>query len=264
MTRIAEEFQVDLLVLAECGISERRLWKALRSKDPRFDLPTNPHPRFRFFTRFPGVRLEPWLADDRIAVRRLKLDGCRDILLAAIHYLDRRNHTPGKQYRELAADRETLRESEDRAQHSRTVLFGDLNMNPFDLGMLDPTHGLGAMMTRDLTRVHSREGRGPLRFYNPMWAAMGRSDAPGTFYWDADEPNNPYWNCLDGVLVRPALLDAFRDEDLRIIRRIDDGETDLIRLADVHWKISYSDHLPILFKLDVPLTSPTGGESEHG
>jgi hypothetical protein len=29
-------------------------------------------------------------------------------------------------------------------------VFGDFNMNPYEIGMLDPASGLGAMMTRDL------------------------------------------------------------------------------------------------------------------
>jgi hypothetical protein len=109
------------------------------------------------------------------------------------------------------------------------------------------------MMTRDLAKVHGDGVKdGQPRFYNPMWSIMGRAEAPGTFYWTSDDPENPYWYCLDGVLLRPSLLATFRDEDLRVIRSITGsaGENiDLVRRAQVHWKVTYSDHLPILFKL---------------
>jgi hypothetical protein len=85
-----------------------------------------------------------------------------------------------------------------------------------------------------------------------MWSMMGRGETPGTFYRDGNEPENPYWHCLDGVLLRPELRTMFCDDDLRIIRQFpgaDGEEIDLIRLADVHWKIACSDHLPIPFKL---------------
>jgi hypothetical protein len=85
-----------------------------------------------------------------------------------------------------------------------------------------------------------------------MWSIMGRAEAPGTFYWEDDDPENPYWHCLDGVLIRPSLLESFRDEDLRVDSWITGpaGEkVDLIRRAKLHCKVAYSDHLPILFTL---------------
>ena len=267
IARLAGEYEVDVLAIAECQIPDVLLLDALRQVDPAFDQPAVPHRRFRFFTRFPGDSLRSWHADDRLAVCRLCLGDCEDILLAAFHYLDRRNYSLAKQHQRLAGYKRTLREAERKAGHDRLIVFGDFNMNPYEIGMLDPASGLGAMMTRELAEFHGDGKKDDhSRFYNPMWSIMGRAETPGTFYWDHDDPENPYWHCLDGVLLRPSLRQSFRDEDLRVIRWITgpDGERiDLIRRADVHWKLAYSDHLPILFKLRLWERKPAEGEDGH-
>jgi hypothetical protein len=56
-------------------------------------------------------------------------------------------------------------------------------------------------------------------------------------------------------LVRPALFEAFPDEEFRILTSLpgpDGIPLDLIRSTGKHWKLACSDHLPILFKLDPP------------
>ncbi len=269
IARVVREYEVDILALAECGLPDILLLDALRKTDPEFDQPAAVHPRIKFFTRFPGAHLEPWHADGRIDVRRLALGGYDDILLAALHYLDRWNYpTPAMRHSKLATYLKTLQEAERRARHDRLVVFGDFNMNPYEIGMLDPASGLGAMITRDLAAAHGgRTGDEPSRFYNPMWSIMGRAEAPGTFYWnDKNDPENPYWHCIDGILLRPSLYASFRDEDLRIIRWITGaaGErVDLIRRAKIHWQVTHSDHLPILFKLHLQKREPVEKEDGH-
>jgi hypothetical protein len=152
-----------------------------------------------------------------------------------------------------------LREAEEDARHERTIVVGDFNMNPFDKGMIDPEIGFGAMMNRSLAARHSTSGSaGAKRFYNPTWSKLGRDlpDPPGTFYWpNVGDPFNVYWHSLDQVLIRPALLNTFRDEDFHILTSIPwtGGERlDLVRSTGKHWELQISDHLPILFKLNPP------------
>jgi endonuclease/exonuclease/phosphatase family metal-dependent hydrolase len=269
IARVVREYEVDILALAECQLSDELLVDSLRTVDPGFEQALPPHIRIRFFTRFPGADLQAWHSDGRIDVRRLMLGGYIDILLAAFHYHDRRNYpTPDKRRSNLAPHLETLKEAERKAHHDRLVVFGDFNMNPFEIGMLDPASGLGAMITRDLAAAHGdRTGGEPSRFYNPMWSIMGRAEAPGTYYWnDRSDPENPYWHCIDGVLLRPSLYASFQDEDLRIIRRITGAageKVDLIRRAKIHWQVTYSDHLPILFKLHLQKREPVEKEGGH-
>ena len=125
--------------------------------------------------------------------------------------------------------------------------------------LIDPDNGFGAMQSRSLASRHSTEvHRGSQRFYNPMWSRLGRElpEPPGTHYWgNVGDPFNVYWQSLDQVLIRPALLAAFRDSDFRIPTSIpgtDRPSENLIRSTGKHWEIEISDHLPILFKLDLP------------
>jgi hypothetical protein len=264
LAQLAEGHSADVIVLTECAVDEQVSLAALQAVDTEWQLPLNPHERFRFFTRFPSSYLEPFDADDRPAIRRLQMPGYMDVFLAAIHFLDRRNNSQGRQWREIGRHKQTLLQAEERAEHDRTLLFGDFNMNAFDLGMVDPIHGLGAMMTRDIAEVQHRRKEVSC-FFNPMWSLMGRPEAPDTFYWDSDEPSNPYWNCLDGLLVRPSLMNYVRDDDIRIVRWLDTeaGRIDFIRLAELHWKLAHSDHLPLFFRFTVP-PAQTHQEASHG
>jgi hypothetical protein len=263
VARAARANDVDVVVLCECEIAEEVMLTALRAQDPRYELPANPHDRLKFFSRFPECELEPWHGDGRLEVRRFMRRGYKDVLLAAFHFIDCRNNTPEKQHDELETYKRTLAEAENKARHTRTALFGDLNMNPFAIGVLEPRRGLGALMTWDLAVAHCEILRGgPSRFYNPMWSVMGRADAPGTYYWNQREPKNPYWHCIDGVLLRPSLRGIFVEDSLRILSRIPGPmgmEIPLFRLAEKHYEFEYSDHLPIVFAIDVPESE----ESDH-
>jgi exonuclease III len=269
LARVVLEYEVDILVLAECQLPDELLDASLREVDPEFEQSLPAHLGIKFFTRFPRAELEPWHSDGRIDVRRLAFSGYDDILLAAFHHVDRWNNpTPAMRHSNLRPHLRTLEEAERMAGHDRLVVLGDFNMNPYEIGMLDPAWGLGAMITRELATTHGDwAGDDRSRFYNPMWSIMGRAEAPGTYYWDnKNDPENPYWHCIDGVLLRPSLYTSFRDEDLRIIRWITGAageKVDLIRRAKIHWQVTHSDHLPILFKLHLQEREPVEKGDGH-
>lgn len=59
--------------------------------------------------------------------------------------------------------------------------------------------------------------------------------------------HNPYWGMLDQVLVRPCLIDRLKD--LSILGN--DGSHNLTTADGTPNKNHLSDHLPVLFCLDV-------------
>jgi hypothetical protein len=139
-----------------------------------------------------------------------------------------------------------------KVKNDRTIVVGDFNMNPFDEGLVAAS-GFHAMMTRDLATEKGRfvdHIQHPF-FYNPMWGRFGCEKVtgrpPGTFYYDKAENVRYYWNLFDQVLIRPSMLNHFRDEDLELI--VHDGQSPLRKnlKPDVD---QFSDHLPILFKLN--------------
>lgn len=267
LARLASEHHADLVVLADCPIGKTVLLDSLREVDEGFDVPEDTHPKMTFFARLPGRRLEVLKEDGRVSIRRLTDDtkAHDDVLLAATHFVDPYNNCDSDQARAAEVLRDTILAAEAMpgVGHKRTILFGDLNMSPYHVPMIDPWRGLGAMMSRELAKAHEKypyeddEYIPPDRFYNPMWSRLGDPACPGTFYWDKNRAENPYWHTIDGVLVRPAMLDSFENSSdnpyvLRTYRDATGEQQPLIRLAKKHYKITFSDHLPLLFRFSLP------------
>lgn len=143
-----------------------------------------------------------------------------------------------------------LAEFEDLRQHRNTVFVGDFNMHPYEPGMTHAT-GIHGLMTERLANMPDRVYRKRLyrRFYNPMWGLFGDRTAgpPGTYYWRSSEPHNPHWEMFDQVLLRPPLIG--RLHDLRILDS--DGVHSLVKADRTPDKKHMSDHLPLLFLLDI-------------
>jgi len=125
-------------------------------------------------------------------------------------------------------------------------------MNPFEDGMIS-AKGFHAMMTRKLTEKTERvvQGKTYPFFYNPMWGHFGESlpTPSGTYYHSRSEHIAFFWNMYDQVLIRPALLPYFDSEDLFILTS--DGKNSLLTSNGTPDSQSSSDHLPILFKLNI-------------
>jgi hypothetical protein len=143
--------------------------------------------------------------------------------------------------REIAA-------TEDAVGHQRTVLVGDLNMNPFDPGVVG-AQAFNAVMDRGIVRGEGRTvaGRSYRFFYNPMWGCFGdrTPGPPGTHFYPTSD--GPYWHIHDQVLLRPAVMDALTE--LRIMNH--DGQEPLVTDRGRPRSAEVSDHLPILFRLDL-------------
>ncbi len=123
-------------------------------------------------------------------------------------------------------------------------------MNPFEAGMI-AANGLHAVMSRQVASRIARtvQGREHLFFYNPMWGQMGdrASTTAGSYFFDAAELVNYFWNVFDQVLMRPQLAERFDPASLRIVTSV--GSRSLVG-ADGRPNVdSFSDHLPVVFSL---------------
>jgi hypothetical protein len=145
---------------------------------------------------------------------------------------------------------EEIRKIERRVGHSKTLLVGDLNMNPFDEGMTS-AGGLHAVMTRSIATRNPRTVQRKIYpfFYNPMWGRFGDTTEgpPGTFYRSASSFVEYFWHMFDQVLVRPELLGSFDIATLRILTEC--RATKFIRPSGVPNASRLSDHLPLVFEL---------------
>ena len=261
LARLAKDQDVDVLIVVDCALRTEEILASLSTVGPEFSGTKLPHNKVRFFKRSSELDLIPIFFDDRMDFFRLGHEGTEDILIGATHLYGRRDHPEERQrHAKVARHYRTLIEAEELVGHNRTLLVGDFNMTPDEMGMIDAENAFGALMTWDLASMHSNRDLGSSPgFYNPMWSLMGRSNAPGTFYWASTVPYNIYWYCLDGVIARPSLRGVFLDETLSILTTIadgDGGQVPLVRLAEKHWKIEFSDHLPIVFELNLRDDNP--------
>ena len=105
-------------------------------------------------------------------------------------------------------------------------------------------------MTRAIASRGSRviDSRKHSFFYNPMWSHFGDGgpNPPGTYY---HEKSAHMWNMFDQVLVRPALVGRFVDSELQVLTRA--GDVPLLNRSNVPDTKVASDHLPLLFALDL-------------
>jgi hypothetical protein len=82
-----------------------------------------------------------------------------------------------------------------------------------------------------------------------MWGKMGDSSGgtPGTYYYSSSAYISYFWNTFDQVLLRPNLLDFFSHNDLKVISKIGDKHL----MTEQGITAAYSDHLPIMVKLQI-------------
>ena len=251
---LASERGADVLVLAENGADAGDTLDTLRRLvEPSFVHPTSEQARVHVFGRGEHLDLREVYVDasGRLTVRVLRYGGA-ELLLAAAHLVSRLpswgREDQTAEVRELS---QQIRAEEQRRGHARTILVGDLNMNPFEDGVMQ-ANGLHAMMTKTTAEERSRrvQGRDYPFFYNPMWGFFGdrTPGPPGTYYYRHSGHLSYEWNILDQVLLRPEVLPLF--EDVEIVTKI--GETELVGANGRPDGKVASDHLPIVFRLGEP------------
>ena len=175
ITALAQNHHVDMLVLSEFAGSPVSLLESLNTgKRPKFQFAPGLCQRIRIFTRFSSQFLTPTHESDWISIRRLTLPARMEILLVAAHLPSKLYSSEDSQAFECVEFARTVREQEEKVGHQRTVVVGDLNMNPFEKGMVS-ANGLHAVMSREVAARMTRTVKTkeyPF-FFNPMWAHLG-------------------------------------------------------------------------------------------
>ena len=252
IAHLVQKHRIDVIVLGESSILPANLLLTLNPKGRAdyFYAPGYACTKVQFYTRFTWQFILPLFESDRLTIRHLRLPGQTDIILAASHFPSKLYWNEESQSFECMNLANSITDVEAKIGHCRTILVGDLNMNPFEDGMVAAS-GLNASMTRQIaargTRtVQQKEYR---FFYNPMWHFFGDGNpgAPGTYYYAASEHRVYFWNIFDQVLIRPELLTRFDNKDLMILNS--DGNNSLLNANGLPDAVNYSDHLPIIFNL---------------
>lgn len=257
LAELAEENEIDVIILAECDIKETDLLYELNSRsDSQYSLPARRARITHIYTRFPTEWLTPLADPHRMSIQHLENPIINaKLLVVAVHLPSRRHQTDNALSQLAPRWRSAIEEAEKKVGHTNTVVVGDLNMDPFHPGVVS-SEGFHGTMDK---RIANRKTRKVLEedrhfFYNPMWSLLGdESDGPpGTYYYNASsEPENYFWHMYDQVLLRPNLIPFFPVKELRILTHA--GSDSLISNNGRPDAVNTSDHLPILFKFDFPV-----------
>jgi hypothetical protein len=251
ISRLIHRYSVDVLVLAECPIPDGVVVSAIeRLSGRRFYTTASLCEKISVFVGSPEINLEPVSEAARYTIRRLTMPDREEIFLACAHLISKRDASSESQSLAAVALSDAIRRVESQSGHERTILVGDLNMDPFESGLVG-ANTLNAVMSRTVASGGARvvqKDRHPF-FYNPMWSLFGDHSAgpPGTHYYYRAEHVSYYWHMFDQVLVRPDLLSRFRNEELEIVTS--DGVRSLLTDDGRPERKVGSDHLPVVFRI---------------
>jgi endonuclease/exonuclease/phosphatase family metal-dependent hydrolase len=254
--QLAVSYGVDALFLAECpeDIDSVIAEICVKGGDNYRILDTKPA-KVRVISRLREFELLPCFVNRSgdLAIWNLVREGEKEerVLVAVVHLMSKAGGAASGDQQAVAEEiSREIAEVEDMEECRNTVLLGDLNMNPFDPGMVIVT-GFHAAMTKSIADRPERIWRRKKyrRFYNPMWGLFGdrTPGPPGTHYWSSSLPGNHHWHMLDQVLLRPTLI--ARLNKLEILSH--DGHQSLVNPQGLATREHMSDHLPILLEIDI-------------
>jgi hypothetical protein len=252
---LIDEHEPDILILAECTVALPSLLTTINSQANRiYTIPFNNSTRLVFLSALPSSSFQSLADEGGIAIRRVFPPLGEDLILAGLH-LGSKLYLSNQDQSELAIRlRIVIEETERRVGHQRTIVIGDLNMDPFERGLMS-SESLHAVMDRQVAERQSRIVHGQERhfFYNPMWGRLGDMTIgpPGTYYHESPSVTAYFWHTFDQVLIRPSLLPRFREQNLKVLTVA--GATSLIYTTGSKTgrpdKRLASDHLPLFLTI---------------
>jgi len=249
---------VDILLLAEnSNIDDTIIEQHLGLKKVTYINPKKDEGKLtpKFYSKFQLNEFEHiyTISSKRAVLTSLKLNNIDEIIIGGIHLPSKLETTISEQTMIARNCVREIEEIETIRKHSRTIIFGDFNINPFEPGMIEPD-AFNATLSSQIAKKISREFqfRKHKYFYNPMWSFLGDRDyktgdykIPGSYYFKKDYS----WNMYDKVIMRPEMIDIFDFSSLKIIEDL--GNEKLVDNDFFIKSDSYSDHLPLKFKINL-------------
>ncbi|MFH5805034.1 endonuclease/exonuclease/phosphatase family protein [Alienimonas sp. DA493] len=209
-------------------------------------------PRLRMLTRFPPRYLRTRVETDRYSLIEVRLPVRESFFLMLVHAPSRASQWGAEALADEAADyARELRRIEAEAGHTRSLVVGDFNMQPFDAGVYGARGFHAVADRRDARKPRTVQRTVRPRRYNPMWNLLGDETPgpPATLYHAGSTPRELGWHLFDQVLVGPDLIDGFGVPSLAIVDRI--GDTPLTTRSGRPRRGRLSDHLPLYFEFTV-------------
>ena len=182
------------------------------------------------------------------------------LLLSLVHLQSKMGIDPASVDMMATRFRPQIEMMEQSVRHSRTLVMGDFNMDPFDGGLVD-SEAFHSTMCRVIAKRGERTVRGASRklFYNPMWRLLGdrsSTSPPGTFYRNKSESKALFWHMVDQVLIRPEAVDLVNIDSLEIVTNTSNLS---LRSDNGLPNRKYSDHFPIFIETYNASAHASGG-----
>ena len=133
VTQLALEHDVDVIILVENTIQPRHILEQLNNATIQYHFTFSGFENIAIYTRFDPKFLRVVLEARGLSIRRLELPGQIDITVVAVHFPSKLQWSNDSQAIECLILADRIRSVEEQVGHSRTVIIGDLNMNPFEL-----------------------------------------------------------------------------------------------------------------------------------
>lgn len=258
IVRLVQQHQVDVLLLLEHPKPDHSLFAQLNAIRPYQRVTT--HRRFGIYVSFDSaqmVRVAPptAAAGDRTDYWDIKLSKKNRLFLVLVHGLDilhYSEHARSLFFERLRADIGWMEANDSKVRHKQTVILGDFNANPFEAA-IGGVRGLHAIRLKDVGGKRRRAvmGQDYEFFCNPMWSCYKgwEKSPPGTYYFNGGDVHEVFWHMLDQVVMRPQALHMFAEKNLHVLTEA--GHTSLLTARGLPDKGAASDHLPVLFKLNL-------------
>jgi len=247
---LVDRHQIDFLILAEDPLSAVERQQSLPVNGSVFAF-ADSQSRINILSRFDASYFQPIQESEYYSFQGIALPLHKSLTLLAIHWKSLMNRSEASQSAAMYQLGREIRDVEKEIGHERTIVVGDLNVNPFLEGMV-ASNGMHSVMCKEIVargnRSSSPYGKFPF-FYNPTWSILGDESLgpPGTYYYNNSQEVQHFWNIFDQVLVRPDLIEFLPKRSLRVLTESQR------KLVDHRGLPSVSDHLPLFFQFDLPL-----------
>ena len=263
-----KEYGVDILFLAESDYNPKSKRKTtvndivldfiIKSKsknlERNFEVVNSNGSRIKVLSSYSSSFFDSkhkFTSGTRWSAYYLQIPSVINLNLFPVHFHAKNNWSDNSQALECVNFSRDINKVEETTGCENSILIGDFNMNPFELGLIG-SNALNAIQDLDYgsKNPEGREIDGSYYryFYNPMWNKLGDNELPsGTYYYRSSGHASYDWQMFDQVIVRPSLKPLLTKESIKIVTSI--GTKKLLSKTLNRPEEQYSDHLPILIEL---------------
>ncbi|MEO1031548.1 MAG: hypothetical protein AAFX55_09090 [Bacteroidota bacterium] len=246
IAKAVKEKDIDILVIVEPHEFPTNLLLTLNSEGNDFYYNADSCSHVQIFSKFIDPQFSLIQEFDRTVGWKYRSPYGDSLNIIVTHFHDKFHNDEEDQDVKLDELIKEIQIIEDSSDIDKTLLIGDLNIDPYNRLCYGPK-GLNSIMCRKtVKRLGERKGR--KLFYNASWNLLGDKDhTPGTYY--RTSAGTKYWSVLDQIMMRSGLIDQFDPSSIRVLNYI--FEEALVSINDIPRSEKYSDHLPIYFEIKI-------------